>query len=156
MSTARSPLEPFGAWAGSSRPRVLLVGEAFGQSEDLHHAPFVGHAGKELVRMLGDAGVAPGAAFGRVKRALFAGDEYFLAQREEWLREAGIALTNVFNTRPQDNKLEALCDPAGKGLAFEGRPLPPLVRWEYDYRPEPGSAEAALTEYFLQPRDWVS
>ena len=34
--------------------------------------------------------------------------------------------------------------------------LPPLVRWDYDYRPEPGSAEAALTEYFLQPRDWVS
>ena len=33
--------------------------------------------------------------------------------------------------------------------------LPPLVRWEYDYRPEPGSPEAALTEHFLQPREWV-
>ena len=33
--------------------------------------------------------------------------------------------------------------------------LPPLVRWEYDYRPEPGSAEARLTEYFLQARDWL-
>lgn len=34
--------------------------------------------------------------------------------------------------------------------------LPPLVRWEYGHEAEPGSAEAALTEYFLKPRDWVS
>ncbi len=34
--------------------------------------------------------------------------------------------------------------------------LPPLVRWEYDYRPEPGSAEAELTEYFLTDRDWLA
>jgi coproporphyrinogen III oxidase len=32
--------------------------------------------------------------------------------------------------------------------------LPPLVRWEYGYQPEPGSAEAALAQY-LQPRDWL-
>ncbi len=33
--------------------------------------------------------------------------------------------------------------------------LPPLVRWDYDWQPEPGSAEAALTEHYLQPRDWI-
>jgi coproporphyrinogen III oxidase len=33
--------------------------------------------------------------------------------------------------------------------------LPPVVRWRYDYRPEPGSREAELYEY-LKPRDWVS
>ena len=33
--------------------------------------------------------------------------------------------------------------------------LPPLVRWEYDYKPEPGSEEAKLTDYFLKHRDWV-
>jgi coproporphyrinogen III oxidase len=33
--------------------------------------------------------------------------------------------------------------------------LPPLVRWSYDWQPEPGSAEAQLTERFLPPRDWV-
>lgn len=32
--------------------------------------------------------------------------------------------------------------------------LPPLVRWEYGYQPEPGSAEARLAEY-LKPRDWL-
>jgi coproporphyrinogen III oxidase len=33
--------------------------------------------------------------------------------------------------------------------------LPPLVRWEYGYTPEPGSAEAKLSEY-LKPIDWLS
>lgn len=33
--------------------------------------------------------------------------------------------------------------------------LPPLVRWDYGWQPEPGSSEAALTEKFLVPRDWA-
>jgi len=33
--------------------------------------------------------------------------------------------------------------------------LPPLVRWAYDERPEPGTAEAGLAAY-LQPRDWFA
>ncbi len=33
--------------------------------------------------------------------------------------------------------------------------LPPLVSWEYDYQPEAGSPEAALTDYYLQARDWL-
>ena len=33
--------------------------------------------------------------------------------------------------------------------------LPPLVRWEYDWQPEPGSAEAELYQFYLQPRQWV-
>lgn len=33
--------------------------------------------------------------------------------------------------------------------------LPPLARWEYDWQPEPGSAEANLYDNYLKPRDWV-
>ncbi len=33
--------------------------------------------------------------------------------------------------------------------------LPPLVRWEYDYQPQVGSAEAELYEKFLPHRDWL-
>ena len=33
--------------------------------------------------------------------------------------------------------------------------LPPLVKWRYDWKPEPGSAEADLYENFLRPREWV-
>ncbi len=46
------------------------------------------------------------------------------------------------------------------GLKTDGRvesilmSLPPLCRWEYDFRPEPGSPEAELAA-FLRPRDWL-
>ena len=33
--------------------------------------------------------------------------------------------------------------------------LPPLVRWEYGWTPEPGSAEASLVSEYLRPRDWL-
>jgi coproporphyrinogen III oxidase len=48
------------------------------------------------------------------------------------------------------------------GLQSNGRTeailmsLPPLVRWEYDYHPDAGSAEAELTEYYLCDRDWLN
>lgn len=46
------------------------------------------------------------------------------------------------------------------GLKTNGRTesilmsLPPRARWEYNFHPESGSAEAELLEY-LKPRDWV-
>lgn len=33
--------------------------------------------------------------------------------------------------------------------------LPPRVRWEYDWSPEPGSPEAELYTNYLRPRDWL-
>lgn len=33
--------------------------------------------------------------------------------------------------------------------------MPPVAHWRYDWRPEPQSPEARLTEHFLKPRDWV-
>ncbi len=33
--------------------------------------------------------------------------------------------------------------------------LPPLVRWDYDWKPEPGSPEARLYDTFLKPQDWA-
>jgi coproporphyrinogen III oxidase len=33
--------------------------------------------------------------------------------------------------------------------------LPPLVRWDYDWHPEAGSAETRLYDVFLKPRAWV-
>ncbi len=47
------------------------------------------------------------------------------------------------------------------GLQTNGRTesilmsLPPLVRWDYDFHPQPGTAEAELHETFLKPQDWV-
>ncbi len=33
--------------------------------------------------------------------------------------------------------------------------MPPIVKWRYDWKPEPGSAEARLYSDFLHPRDWL-
>ncbi|WP_036900711.1 MULTISPECIES: oxygen-dependent coproporphyrinogen oxidase [Prochlorococcus] len=46
------------------------------------------------------------------------------------------------------------------GLQTNGRTesilmsLPPLVRWEYGYKAEPGSREQLLTEVFTKPQEW--
>lgn len=48
------------------------------------------------------------------------------------------------------------------GLQTNGRTesilmsLPPLVRWEYGYQPEPNTREAALYDVFLKPQDWLN
>ncbi len=47
------------------------------------------------------------------------------------------------------------------GLQSQGRTesilmsLPPIVKWRYDWHPEPGSAEARLYTDFLVARDWI-
>jgi len=33
--------------------------------------------------------------------------------------------------------------------------LPPLVKWRYNWSPEPGSKEADLYDNYLKPRDWL-
>ncbi len=48
------------------------------------------------------------------------------------------------------------------GLQTNGRTesilmsLPPLVRWEYNYHPEPNTPEAELYNTFLKPQEWVN
>ncbi len=48
------------------------------------------------------------------------------------------------------------------GLKTNGRTesilmsLPPTVRFEYDYKPEPGSEEDKLLQVCMHPRDWVT
>jgi coproporphyrinogen III oxidase len=48
------------------------------------------------------------------------------------------------------------------GLQTNGRTesilmsLPPLVRWEYCYQPEPNTPEAELYNTFLKPQDWAN
>jgi len=33
--------------------------------------------------------------------------------------------------------------------------LPPLVKWRYNWKPEPGSDEDRLYSHYLQPQDWI-
>jgi coproporphyrinogen III oxidase len=47
------------------------------------------------------------------------------------------------------------------GLHGDGRTesilmsMPPIVKWRYDWKPEPGTPEARLYTDFLPPRDWL-
>ena len=34
--------------------------------------------------------------------------------------------------------------------------LPPVVKWRYDWKPQPGSPEAKLAQVLMPPRDWAS
>jgi coproporphyrinogen III oxidase len=34
--------------------------------------------------------------------------------------------------------------------------MPPVVKWRYDWHPEPDTPEARLYSHFLKPRDWLS
>jgi coproporphyrinogen III oxidase len=48
------------------------------------------------------------------------------------------------------------------GLHGDGRTesilmsMPPIVKWRYDWKPEPGTPEARLYTDFLPPRDWLT
>ena len=34
--------------------------------------------------------------------------------------------------------------------------LPPVVHFKYDWKPDPGTPEAELYDYYLQPKDWLA
>lgn len=102
-------LAPFAATSGSKHPKILVIGEAWGESEEQVRKPFVGESGKELWRMLGEAlpDVAPD-----LHEAASAMHRYgplaWVGKREAWLETAGIAYTNTFALRPLGNKIEQL------------------------------------------------
>lgn len=104
-----TPRPAFSCTSGAKRPRLVIVGEAWGESEDQVKAPFAGESGKEFFRMLGEAmpEIEP-----ELHRKICDQHRYGLAwirEREAWFEAAGVALTNVFAFRPPANKLEELC-----------------------------------------------
>lgn len=102
-------LPPFAGWSGPRRPRVVIVGEAWGKSESEVRKPFAGQSGQELWRMLGEAMPGEAPELHAHAKAMFKYDLAWVAHRDSWLEAAGIAFTNVLNLRPPDNKLESLC-----------------------------------------------
>lgn len=97
--------------------KALLVGEAPGSKEQLLGHGFVGTSGQELIRMIGDAGLAPplkvhcrnchkSVVFGRCPSC----GKYNPASEPEIINhwksirsDPGIAITNVFHERPALN-----------------------------------------------------
>jgi len=69
--------------------KILVVGEAWGEHEALHQAPFVGPSGKMLRGILNEIGI----------------------------RQDDTFYTNVFNLRPPSNNIEALCGPRPSAIS---------------------------------------
>ena len=144
-------LPPFAATSGPRPARILIVGEAWGESESQVRKPFVGESGKELWRMLGEAmpDVSPDLHSAAAEMHKF-GALAWVGKREDWLEAAGIAYTNVFALRPYDNKIEHLtvAKKEAEGLAAaEGRPYiwPMFSQGKY-FRPELAPELARLYE----------
>lgn len=115
---------------------MLIVGEAWGESEDEIGQPFVGSSGKELFRMLGAAAELELRLHAEIEGMFNFGKSWVFA-RDPWLDSASVAFTNVFNLRPQGNKIESLCSP--KRVPGPTELLPPLARSNYllaEYYPE--------------------
>ncbi len=92
---------PFAHTTGPRDAPVVIVGEAFGEQEELTGFPFVGASGQELSRILIDAG----------------------------LRRQDLLLTNVLAKRPPSNNIDLLCGPK-KDAGFN-YPLLPLRQGKY-------------------------
>lgn len=86
---------------------IVIVGEAWGENEAREQTAFVGAAGYHLTKMLSEAQID----------------------------RANCYLTNVFNLRPDYNKIETLC--GGKTTAINGYPA--LIKGKFiraEFRPE--------------------
>ena len=88
---------------------LMLVGEAYGEAEDMAKRPFVGASGQELDRMLNEAGLSRSACY----------------------------VTNLVNARPPGNDLEAWIATTKKAVTTAHVPLRnkmvlPIVKKGYD------------------------
>lgn len=102
-------LQPFSCTAGPRDAKVVAVGEAFGESEDKLKTPFAGESGKELWRMLGEAWPDVDPKEHKFICSCMKSDKLWTQERGTWLNKAGLLLTNSFNLRPKDNKIEEIC-----------------------------------------------
>lgn len=126
---ARFGKGPYMTYSGPSNPRILIVGEAWGADEARIKKPFIGASGQELWRMLGQAlpDIAP---LLHCKAAELCQPRYgfaWVSYRDDWLNEASIGFTNVFNEHPPNNLLDHLCTTKPKGIPNK----PPLKSGKY-------------------------
>ena len=99
-------LPAFAAYTGSTTPRLVLVGEAWGESEAQTRQPFAGSSGRELWRMMVEGGILP-------IEALPISDDRFgpgwIGPRRQWLEDCKIGMTSVLALQPPGNDVRQLC-----------------------------------------------
>ena len=94
-------LAPFSFCSGPRDAAIAIVGEAWGEQDEMAGRPFFGASGQELTRMLATAGIDRSKCF----------------------------LTSVFNCRAPEGKLDALC--GSKAEVGQQYPFPMLSQGKY-------------------------
>jgi uracil-DNA glycosylase len=98
---------PFAYSCGPHDAKMIVVLEAWGESEERTGIPLAGASGREFGRMMIEAGYDDD---GSLARALAQrGEREWLSLREEWLERQDIMFTNTFTLRPSANNLGHLC-----------------------------------------------
>jgi uracil-DNA glycosylase len=85
--------------------KILFLGEAPGEQEEIFGVPFVGYSGQELTRIMSDAGIP----------------------------RANVGLLNVFSSRPPGNEIRNFCASKAEVVALAGGAYshPPLEPGKY-------------------------
>jgi uracil-DNA glycosylase len=124
-------LTPFHGWAGPRNARIILISDAWNDTEENSQQPLVGSPGRELWHCLGIAWDALNDHLWlAAQNAQWSKD--FAATRGGWLARNGIALTSVFPFIPPNSRVSNLC---GKSKDFPSYPktIPALGRTDKDY-----------------------
>jgi len=134
-----SAAPPFAHYSGSRAPRIVFVGEAWGESEDECKRPFAGASGRELFLMIGEGIESAQGPEWHATRGLFRTGLGWIGARDRWAEAVGFGMTNVLAFRPPDNKIDALCvgkkelpDGYKYGQIDQGRYLGPAYLDELD------------------------
>lgn len=94
----------YGRGTGNPNAKIMVVGEAWGATEEARGIPFIGASGDELDRMLHDAGIMRGECF----------------------------VTNLVNARPQHNRIESWIpkkkkDVTSRHVLLRGKAVDPII-----------------------------
>ena len=126
------PLPPFAATSGPRDAKIMIVGEAWGQSEWESRRPFAGQSGQELFRMLGEAWPDESPELHHRASAAMQYGAGWVREREDWLAAASVFLTNVLALRPAGNNFLELCVPTAQiKEEFLSYDLPYVERGQY-------------------------
>jgi uracil-DNA glycosylase len=131
---------------GVKKPKIAIVGEAWGEQEENLGHPFVGPSGIQLLRCLEAAGLLTFSKEDKHNMQQYWKTRSPYYTQAIWGDHPEFYLTNVFNLRPKPtNAIENLC-----GTKTEGIPnRAPIARGKYvrkEYEPELTRLYAELSD----------
>lgn len=113
--------------ASFQNPKIILIGECYGESEAKIKCGFVGSSGAELLRMLNEAEIITLTSedYSFISKYYKLNDPSMLDM--VWTLHPEVYRTNVINQRPPGNNLAAFCGPKQGGI----RGYPSLVKGKH-------------------------